>query len=169
MIHCQIMYPELWSEMLKLGAVADVQPRFIASDYPILETRVGAERASSSYVWRTMAQLGIPVGFGSDCPVEPINPLDAIYAAVTRQTMAGAPAGGYQPGERFTVAEAIAHHTRGAAFMVGEEREKGQLTPGYLADMVLLEQDPFTVAPEAIKEIKVALTILGGQVVYAAE
>lgn len=168
-IHCQIMYPELWQEMLELGAVADVQPRFISSDYPILESRVGAERAKTSYAWRTMAELGIPMGFGSDCPVEPINPIHAIYAAVTRQTMAGAPEGGYQPHERFSVAEAIAHHTRGAAYAVGEEREKGQLTPGYLADLVLLDQDPFTVAPETIKDISVAMTILGGKVVYSAE
>jgi predicted amidohydrolase YtcJ len=169
MIHCQIMFPELWPQMLELGAVADVQPRFISSDYPILESRVGAERAATSYAWRTMARMGIPMGFGSDCPVEPINPLHAIYAAVTRQTMDGAPEGGYQPYERFSVAEAIAHHTRGAAYAVGEEREKGQLTPGYLADMVLLEQDPFSVAPSAIKDITVAMTILGGKVVYAAE
>jgi predicted amidohydrolase YtcJ len=167
LIHCQIMFPALWAEMVRLGAVAEVQPRFVASDYPIVEARVGAARAAVSYAWRSMGELGIPLAFGSDCPVEPVNPLHAIYAAVTRQTMEGEPEGGWLPQERLTVAEAIAGHTRGAAYAVGEEREKGQLAPGYLGDLVMLEQDPFAVPPAELKDVEVAATVVGGRVVFA--
>lgn len=166
LIHCQVMDPHLWSEMLRLGAVAEVQPRFLASDYPMIEPRLGPARASVSYAWHSMARLGVPLAFGSDCPVEPLNPLHAIYAAVTRQTMDGEPPGGWRPEERLAVAEALAMHTRGGAYAVGEERDKGQLSPGYLADMVLLEQDPLTADPASLKDIAVDMTITGGRVVY---
>ncbi len=166
LIHCQVMDPHLWSEMLRLGAVAEVQPRFLASDYPMITPRLGPARASVSYAWHSMASLGVPLAFGSDCPVEPLNPLHAIYAAVTRQTMDGEPPGGWLPEERLAVAEALAMHTRGGAYAVGEERDKGQLSPGYLADMVLLEQDPLTADPASLKDIAVDMTITGGRVVY---
>lgn len=167
LIHCQVMDPALWSEMARLGAVAEVQPRFLASDYPMIEPRLGPARASVSYAWRSMAEVGIPMAFGSDCPVEPLNPLHAVYAAVTRQTMDGQPPGGWRPGERLSVAEALAMHTRGGAFATGEERCKGQLAPGFLADMVLLDRDPLTVEPLSLKDIVVDMTILGGRVVFS--
>lgn len=166
LIHCQITSPALWQAMLQLGAVAEVQPRFLASDYPIIEARVGRARAETSYAWGSMVRLGIPLAFSSDCPVEPVNPMHAIYAAVTRQTMEGVPDGGWLPGESLSLAEAVAAHTRGPAYAVGEERDKGQISPGFLADMVLFEDDPFEAEPARLKDIRVALTIVGGRVVY---
>lgn len=166
LIHCQVSSPALWRRMRGLGVVADVQPRFVSSDYPIIEARVGAARAATSYAWRSMAAAGVPLAFSSDCPVEPVNPMHGIYAAVTRQTMDGAPTGGWLPEERLSVDEAIAMHTRGAAYAVGEEGYKGQIRPGYLADMALLEQDPWRIAAAELKDIAVAWTIAGGRLVY---
>lgn len=168
LIHCQISHPTLWRRMHDLGVVADVQPRFVSSDYPIIEARVGSARAATSYAWRGMAEAGVPLAFSSDCPVEPIAPIQAVYAAVTRQMMDGEPSGGWLPGERFTVEEAITCHTRGAAYAVGEEGSKGCIREGYLADMVLLDQDPWGVQPSELKDMQVAVTIVGGRVVHAA-
>ncbi|MHB9146177.1 MAG: amidohydrolase [Symbiobacteriia bacterium] len=168
LIHCQISNPALWRRMRGLGVVADVQPRFVSSDYPIIEARVGAARAATSYAWRGMAQAGVPLAFSSDCPVEPVAPMQAIYAAVTRQTMDGEPVGGWLPAEQFSVADAIACHTRGGAYAVGEEQEKGCIRPGYLADLALLEQDPWGVSPSELKDVQVAATIVGGQVIFEA-
>ncbi|MGE5589499.1 MAG: amidohydrolase [Bacillota bacterium] len=167
LIHCQVMDPGLWAEMARLGAVAEVQPRFLASDYPMIEPRLGPARAAAAYAWRSLARMGIPMAFGSDCPVEPLNPMHAVYAAVTRHTMDGQPPGGWRPEERLSVAEALAMHTRGGAFAVGEEQCKGQVAPGFLADMVLLDRDPLTAEPSSLKDIAVDMTIAGGRVAFS--
>ncbi|MBE3589918.1 MAG: amidohydrolase [Firmicutes bacterium] len=166
LIHCQIMRPDAWPRMARLGIVADVQPRFVASDLPIVERRVGAERARSSYAWRSIAAAGVAVAFGSDCPVEPIAPMEGIYAAVTRQTMDGEPEGGWQPQERLSVTEAMALYTRGGAYAVGAERERGRLAPGYAADFVLLDEDPWRVPPAELRHIRALATYVAGRATY---
>lgn len=166
LIHCQIMRPDQWPRMARLGIVADVQPRFVASDIPIVERRVGPERARSSYAWRSIAAAGVAVAFGSDCPVEPIAPMDGVHAAVTRQTMDGEPRGGWLPQERLDVTAAVAMYTRGGAHAVGAERERGRLAPGFFADFVVLDEDPWRVAPEDLRHIRPVATYMDGRATY---
>ena len=106
------------------------------------------------------------LAFGSDWPVAPLDPIQGLYAAVTRATLDGKHPGGWVPEQKITVAQAIEGYTTGAAYAEFQEREKGSVSPGKLADLVLLDRDPFKVAPEALKDIKVALTIAGGKITY---
>ncbi len=164
-VHAQILSPNLISEMKRLGVVADVQPKFITTDMRWAQDHVGW-RMRSSYAWRTMLKAGIPMAGGSDCPVEPADPLYGIYAAVTRKDMEGSPRGGFYPNERITVEEALHLFTVGAAYAAFEENIKGTLEPGKLADFVVLSQDPFSVPPEEIKDLEVLMTVVGGAVAY---
>lgn len=163
LIHCQVMRSEEWPRMARAGIVADVQPRFLASDIPIVERRIGLARARTAYAWKSIARAGVALAFGSDCPVEPIRPLDGVHAAVNRQTMDGEPPGGWQPEERLSVARAIACYTRGGAYAAGVERERGTLAPGFLADLVVLDEDPFAVPPSELRHIRPLATLVGGR------
>jgi predicted amidohydrolase YtcJ len=111
--------------------------------------------------------VGTVLAFGSDCPVETLDPLVGIHAAATRRRADGSPGPeGWHPEERITVENAVRAYTLGAAYASGEEREKGSITPGKLADLVVLSQDIFTVAPMAILKTEVEATVLDGQFVY---
>jgi len=166
MIHAQILAEDLMERMATLGIVGDIQPVFIKSDGYWFGERVGEERARTSYAWKSMMQRGVALCGGSDCPIEPLNIWYGIYCAVNRQDLNGHPAGGWNPAEKLTVAEALDLYTTGAAFSTYEEGFKGTLAPGMAADLVVLEQDPFAVAPAALKEIQVSLTMVGGVVAY---
>ncbi len=165
-IHAQILTPLLISEIKRVGLVADVQPKFITTDMRWAQERVGVPRMRSSYAWRTMLKAGIPLAGGSDSPVEPPDPLLGIYAAATRKDMYGNPKGGFYPNERISVSEAIRMFTVGGAYGAFEEKIKGTLEPGKLADFVVLSQDPLSVKPEEIKDIEVSMTVVGGQIAY---
>lgn len=163
-IHCQIMRQELFSRFARLGAVAEIQPKFVTTDLRWADRRVGPERAPYAYAWRTFLQAGVAVAAGSDCPVEPIAPLLGLYAAVNRQDLDGRPAGGWKPEQKLTVDEALRAFTTGAAYAAFEESVKGTLAPGMLADMVVLDADPYRVPGPALKDLKVQMTIIGGKV-----
>ena len=120
----------------------------------------------SSYAWRTMLKAGIPLAGGSDCPVEPADPLWGIYAAVTRKDMDCSPEGSFFPNERITAEEALRMFTEGGAYGESREDHKGTLECGKLADFVVLSEDMFRVAPEEIKDISVLMTVVGGEVAY---
>ncbi|MBC7340203.1 MAG: amidohydrolase [Firmicutes bacterium] len=169
MIHCQVMRADLFPRMKACGVVADLQPRFVSSDKRFAERRLGPARARLSYAWRLFLDHGIPVAFGSDCPVEPIAPMLGVFAAVTRCDTEGEPPGGWYPEHRLTVEEAVRGFTVGAARAVGEEHEKGSLTPGKLADLVVWDPDPFAVGPMVLKDVRPVLVVVGGQVVYEAD
>ena len=128
--------------------------------------RVWGERGQYAYAFRSLLDAGTHLAFGSDCPVAPLNPLLGIQAAVLRQDRKGQPAGGWYPGERLTVAEAVRGYTLGAAYAVGLENVLGSITPSKLADMVVLSRDIFTIPPEEISDTQVNYTVFDGRVVY---
>ncbi|MDI3270044.1 MAG: amidohydrolase [Bacillota bacterium] len=163
LIHCQIMEPSQFSRMAALGMVGDVQPRFVRSDLPIIEKRVGAERAKSSYAWKSLLEAGVPLAFSSDCPIEPLNPLEGVQAALLRQDDKGEPQGGWQPEEKLPLEEALHLYTYGGAYAMGAEGERGRLLPGYSADLVILEKNPFEVEPQGLQDIKVRATFVAGK------
>lgn len=168
-VHCQIADKGLFERMAQLGITADIQPPFVASDYSIVEARVGKEKAMNSYAWKTMLDCGIPLGGGSDCPVESHDPLWGIYCAATRKDEKGKPAGGWLPEEKLSVEEAVKLYTTGPAYLSFEEDKKGSIKEGKFADMVVLSEDIFEVKPEDIKNIKVLMTMVGGKLQYIRE
>ena len=169
LIHCQITRPDQLKRLKDLGVGVHFQPIFIDGDMHIAEKRVGGARVKSCYNWRTLVDSGVPYACGSDCPVEPFDVMKGIYCAVTGMDLSGQPAGGWMPEQRLTVAQAVHGYTLGAARMAYEEGIKGSLAPGKLADMAVLEENIFTMVPEKIKDVKVGMTILNGNVVYRRE
>jgi predicted amidohydrolase YtcJ len=130
----------------------------------------GEERARGAYAWRSLLDAGTVLAFGSDCPVETFEPLAGIHAAVTRRRADGFPGPeGWHPEQRITVPDAVRAYTVGAAYASGEEREKGSIAPGKLADLVVLSQDIFAIPAMSILGTEVEATILGGQFVYGSE
>lgn len=165
-IHCQIMRPEHFERFAKLGVVADIQPKFITTDMRWAERRVGPERARTSYAWRTFLERGVHCAGGSDCPVEPLDPLLGLYSAVTREDLDGRPEGGWLPEERLTGEEALRLFTLGGAYAAFDEQDKGSIEPGKLGDLVVLDRDPTAVPGEAIKDLQVEMTVVGGRVAF---
>jgi predicted amidohydrolase YtcJ len=113
-----------------------------------------------------MLKAGIPLAGGSDCPVEPPDPLWGIYAAVTRKDMDGNPKGAFYPNERVTLDEAIRMFTEGGAYAAFQEDQKGTLESGKLADFVVLSEDIYKIAPDDLKDVKVLMTVVGGEIAY---
>ena len=167
LIHAQITTPEQIGRMASLGILADIQPAFVSSDWSMVENRIGVKRTQTSYAWKAMLDAELPVAAGTDAPVEGLNPMYGIYAAVTRKDREGMPEGGWMPTQKLTVYEIMTLYTKGGAYATFEEQEKGVLREGMLADMAVLSEDPFEVEPEAIKEIEVLSTVLGGEIVYS--
>ena len=167
-VHCQITDKALLSRFAANGVCALVQPIFLHYDMHIAESRVGSELASTSYAFGTMDKLGLHVSYGTDSPVEDLNTMNNIYCAVTRKDLSGYPEKGWLPDERVSVEKAVDHYTADSAYNSFEEDKKGMLLPGYMADLAVLSDDIFTVKPEDIKNIKVLMTMLGGNITYKA-
>jgi hypothetical protein len=165
-IHAQITTPEILERMRELHIHCDIQPAFVATDYGIVESRVGQAKARTSYAWGTMRRMGVSSSGGSDSPVEPYDPFYGIYCAVTRQTAAGDPTGGWLPEERLTVEEALRLYTYDAAYAAGTEDKACQLREGHYADFILLDRDILSIPVEEIKDIRVLATWVGGELVY---
>jgi predicted amidohydrolase YtcJ len=166
MIHAQCNSPALMQRMRQLKVVGDIQPKFIHSDGYFYQERLGAERARWFNPWQTMITMGIPCCGGSDCPVEPLHMPWQLHAAVARQDLNGRPEGGWNPAERLSIAQTIAIHTEGAAYAAFEEGIKGNLAPGMLADLVVLDRDPYHTPPADLQDLKVHLTMVGGRVAF---
>jgi hypothetical protein len=164
--HAQHVRPQDFARFGKLGVIASMQPYHCIDDGRWAEKRIGHERARSSYAWRSMLKAGVPLAFGSDWPVAPLDPLLGIYAAVTRATLDGKHPEGWFPEERLSVEEALHAYTQGCAYAAFEEKEKGAIARGKFADLVVLSDDLFRVPPEKIKDARVEMTIVGGKVVY---
>ena len=160
-VHCQIGSESLYRRMAALGMGADVQPPFTVTDGPHVAPRLGAERARESYAWKTLLDRGVLVGGGSDSPVEDYAPLWGIYCAVTRSDGQGAPV--WMPEQRLSVGEALTLYTENGAMLAHQERELGTLEAGKLADLVVLDRDPFAIDPEEIPKTRVLLTLMGGR------
>ena len=152
--------------MAKLGLIASMQPTHATSDMPWAEARVGTQRLAGAYAWRRMLDAKVPLAFGSDFPVEQPSPLLGLHAAVTRQDLAGQPAGGWLPDQRLTMTEAIAAFTSGAAFAAGREAHFGRLAKGMRADITCLDGDPFSVDPSELPHLRVRSTMVDGELVF---
>jgi predicted amidohydrolase YtcJ len=150
----------------RLGVVASMQPYQAVDDGRWAEKRIGKERCRTTYAFRSLLDAGARLAFGSDWDVAPLSPLAGIDAAVTRRTTDGRNPGGWFAEERIGVEEAVRAYTSGAAWAAFEEKEKGTLAPGKLADFVVLSADPFSIPPERIEKITVAATVVGGRVVF---
>jgi predicted amidohydrolase YtcJ len=149
----------------RLDVIASVQPIHVTDDIPVIEQSVG-QRARFAYPFRAMVDAGAKLALGSDCPVADPNPLWGIHAAVTRQRRDGTPAGGWYPAQRLTVAEAVWGFTVGPALASGRHGELGSITPGKLADLVVLDRDILAIEPAEIAKAQVLMTVFDGQVVY---
>jgi len=164
--HAQHMRPEDFKRFGQLGIVASMQPYHAIDDGRWAEKRIGHERARYSYAWKSMLDAGAPLAFGTDWPVAPLNPLLGVHAAVTRATLDGKHPEGWFPEECLTVDEALRAYTQGSAYAAFQESDKGTLANGKLADVIVLSDDPFRIAPEKIRDLKVMMTVVGGRVVY---
>ena len=164
--HAQHMAQKDFERFAKLHVIASMQPYHAIDDGRWAEKRLGHDRARYSYAWRSFLDHGVTLAFGTDWPVAPLDPMLGLYAAVTRATLDGKNLGGWIPEEKITLPEAIEAYTMGAAFAEFQEREKGSITSGKLADMVILSDNIFDLKPEAIRSAKVQTTIVGGKVVY---
>jgi predicted amidohydrolase YtcJ len=164
--HAQHLRPVDMPRFKAGGVIASMQPSHCADDGRWAERRLGVERCRSTYAFRSLLDSGAVLAFGSDWTVAPLNPLLGVAAAVTRQTLDGKHPGGWIPGERISVEEAVRAFTWGAAYAEGQERVKGTLAPGMLADFVMLDRDIFEVCAEEIREARVLGTVMDGRVVY---
>ncbi len=159
--HVQIVHPDDVDRLAQLSVIASMQPIHATSDYPVADRYWGA-RTPYSYNPRLQLDRGVVVAFGSDSPVEPMGSLIGIHAAVTRQRADGSPAGGWNPAARLTVDEALRGYTLGPAYAAGMEDRLGRLAPGYLADMVALDRDLYSIPPAEILDAQVVSTMVGG-------
>lgn len=161
-VHCQFTNDKLLDRFKKLKVVANVQPSFVMTDYPIVEKAVGKNRADTSYAWKDMLNSKIPIAFSSDAPIENFNPIEGIYAAVNRKDLKGYPQDGWYKNQDLTVVEALKAYTLGSAYMSFEEDIKGSISKGKLADFVILSEDILRTEKDNIKNIQVSETYVGG-------
>jgi predicted amidohydrolase YtcJ len=164
--HAQHMAEKDFARMASLRVIASVQPYHAIDDGRWAEARIGHDRASRTYAFRTFLNHGVRLAFGTDWEVAPLNPMLTLYAAVTRATLDGKHPGGWFAEQKLTVAEAVEAYTMGSAYAEFQEQEKGSITPGKLADMVLLSDDIFSIDPVKIRDVRVVRTIVGGKVVF---
>jgi predicted amidohydrolase YtcJ len=164
--HAQVVSPSDFKRFAELGIIASMQPSHAISDKRWAESRLGEYRVMGAYAWHLMKSYKVHVPFGTDFPVESINPYNTLYAAVSRQDADGFPVGGWQPQERLTIAEAIRCHTYESAYAEFSETEKGEIKTGMLADLVVHSKDLLTVDPKEILTTEPVLTIFNGRVIY---
>ncbi|HEU4403125.1 MAG TPA: amidohydrolase [Candidatus Polarisedimenticolia bacterium] len=164
--HAQHMAAKDFDRFAALRVIASMQPYHAIDDGRWAESRIGPDRIKRTYAFRTFLDHGVRLAFGTDWDVAPLDPMQTIYAAVTRATLDGRNPGGWVPQEKLSVAETVEAYTLGSAYAEFQEKEKGSLTPGKLADLVILSADIFGIAPQAIRDVKVLTTIAGGRVVW---
>lgn len=162
--HAQVTTPQEIARFKELKVIASMQPSHLLTDIRWVQDRLGPTRAATSYAWSSFLNKGVTLAFGTDCPVEPISPFRGLYAAVTRRSEDGKQE--YVPAQRITMDQAIAAYTQGSAFAEFEEKEKGKLVPGMLADFVVLDRDVTASSPEKLLGTHVLRTVVGGKTVY---
>jgi predicted amidohydrolase YtcJ len=164
--HAQHIRPADIPRFAKLGVIASVQPYHAADDGRWAETKIGPERIKTTYPFRSLLDAGATLVFGSDWPVAPMDPLKAIDAAVTRRTIDGKNPNGWIPEQKITVDEAVRASTLAPAYAEFAERTKGSLAPGKVADLVVLDADPFAVEPAMLSDLRVRMTVVNGEIVF---
>jgi predicted amidohydrolase YtcJ len=167
--HVQLIDPADCGRLAQLGVIASMQPIHATSDMDIAEQHWGA-RSVNSYAWKSQLKAGAVLALGSDCPVETLDPLQGLHAAVTRRRADGSPSPhGWYPEQRLTVAEAVRGYTAGPAYAAGLEDRLGCLAPGCLADLTVIDRDIYNIDPHAILQAHVIKTMVGGKWVWQAE
>ncbi|HEY7923573.1 MAG TPA: amidohydrolase family protein, partial [Vicinamibacteria bacterium] len=164
--HSQHLAQGDFARYAALGVIASVQPYHAIDDGRWAEGRIGPERSKTTYAFRSFLDAGVRLALGTDWYVAPLDPMQTLYAAVTRATLDGKRPSGWVPEQKITLAEALAAYTAGSAYAEFQEHDKGRLVPGQLADLVILGEDVLAVPAERIKDVKVETTIVGGRVVY---
>jgi predicted amidohydrolase YtcJ len=168
--HSQILDAAEIPRFAKLNVIASMQATHATSDLPWASTRLGPARVEEGgYVWQKLLKSGAIIANGSDFPVEEPNPMLGFYASITRQDPSGNPPNGWQPDQRLSREETLRSFTLHAAFAAHAEKELGSLTPGKLADLIVLSKDVMTVAPKEILSTTVTTTVIGGAIVYEAK
>jgi predicted amidohydrolase YtcJ len=165
--HAQVTTPAQIAQFKQLKVIVSMQPNHLLTDMRWAQDRLGPKRSATSYAWLGFLNKGVPLAFGTDYPVEPVTPFRGLYAAVTRKSEDGKQE--YFPAQRLTIDQAIAAYTTGAAFAEFEEKEKGKLVAGMLADFVVLDRDATVVTPDKLLATKVLRTVVGGKTVYEAK
>jgi predicted amidohydrolase YtcJ len=161
--HAQVLLPEDFDRFASEGVIASMQPSHLLTDMKWATDRLGPDRAKYAYAWRSFLDHKVTLAFGTDYPVESINPFRGLYSATTRQNEAGTMT--FQPQEKISLNEAIYAYTQAPAFAEFREHQKGRLEPGYLADIIILDRDITTVPPPQILHAKVLRTIVHGETV----
>jgi predicted amidohydrolase YtcJ len=167
--HAQHMAAKDFDRFDSLHVIASMQPYHAIDDGRWAESRIGRDRASRTYAFRTFLDHGVRLAFGTDWSVAPLNPMLGVYAAVTRATLDGKNPDGWFPEQKLTVAETVSAYTLGSAYAEFQDQEKGSISIGKLADMVILSDDIFSIQPEKIKEVKALRTFVGGKLVWEAK
>ncbi|WP_064092642.1 amidohydrolase [Rossellomorea aquimaris] len=165
-IHAQILRKELIDQIKGLPLILDIQPRFVASDFPWVVDRLGEANMEYNYAWKTLLQEGIPCAGGSDAPIEPINPLLGIHAAVTRTNPLDPNKESYRPEQSLSMYEAVSLFTKGSAYACHHEQDRGMIQEGFTADFTVLESDPFTIDVDQLLTKLVSMTVVDETIVY---
>ena len=164
--HVQLFHPNDLSRFRELGVVASVQPVHLLTDRPVAEKRWGLTRCRYAYAWRSLLRSGIRLQFGSDAPVESINPLLGFHAALTRQDLSGEPSEGWFPDERLGLEEIIHAFTWVPAWVSRRENDLGRLSPGRKADLVVFTEDLFRKPPNQVFSVPVEMAMVDGEVLF---
>jgi predicted amidohydrolase YtcJ len=167
--HLQVIAPADVPRLVQYGIIASMQPTHATSDMYWAEARLGPERVKGAYAWRTVLDRGGRLALGSDFPVEHVNPFFGLHSAATRQDQKNWPDGGWMPNERLTLAEAIRGFTSDAAYAAFEEKSRGTIEPGKLADLTIVEGDLFAAPASDLWKTKVKMTVVGGEIVYGLQ
>lgn len=165
--HAQVTTPAQIAQFKQLKVIASMQPSHVLTDMRWAQDRLGPKRAATSYAWLAFLNKGVTLAFGTDYPVEPVSPFRGLYAAVTRKSEDGKLE--YFPDQRLTMDQALTAYTQGSAFAEFEEKEKGKIVAGMLADFVVLDRDPTASSPEKLLGTRVLRTVVGGKTVYEAK
>src|SRR5258708_7157122 len=163
--HAQMVHPDDLPRFASLGVWASMQPIHATADWRAADAHWGA-RSQHAYAWRAVLDAGAGLAFGTDAPVERIEPLASLYAATTRLDPNGQPAGGWYPGQRLSLEEAVRAYTAGSAAVERASVRRGSLAPGKDADLVVLSPDPFSEPAEALLATRVELTMVGGAITF---
>jgi len=164
--HAQHIAPPDFARFAQLGVIASMQPYHAIDDGRWADKVIGPERAKGTYAFRSLRDAGATLAFGSDWFVAPPTPLEGIYAAVTRRTIDERNPGGWVPEQKISVEDALRAYTRGSAYAAFDEKERGALVAGALADFAIIDRDLTRIAPEQIRDARVVLTAVGGRVVH---
>jgi predicted amidohydrolase YtcJ len=164
--HVQLCPPDLWERAGRSGIVASMQPVHLLSDIPAAERHWGHERSRGAYAFAPLLRAGMTLAFGSDVPVETVDPRPGLFAAVRRVARDGDPAQEWYPEHRLTPEQALRGYTEGPARAAGEAGSSGRLLPGYAADLVAWDRDPLRCAPDELRTMNCLLTVVAGEVVH---